>query len=91
MSVRRFANGLLFVAATVFLGWLLDYLLWAMAGFPYDCDNRDDCTALGQFLWNGSWPVFIGCVLAASAILWLVVTRRIGRRIQSEQDAHADS
>jgi hypothetical protein len=91
MTVRRFGRGLLFVAASLFLGWFLDYLLWALAGFPYDCGNRDDCTALGEFLWNGSWPVFIGCVLVASAILWLMVTRRIGRRSLSEQDAHTDS
>lgn len=72
---KRFVRGLLLVAATLFLGWLLDYALWALAGFPYDCNGRDDCTAFGEFLWNGSWPVFIACVLIASGVVWLAVYR----------------
>jgi hypothetical protein len=84
---KGFVRGLLLVAAALFLGWLLDYALWALAGFPYDCNARDDCTAAGEFLWNASWPAFIACVLVASVIVWLIAHRRS----ISEQHAHPDA
>jgi hypothetical protein len=77
------------VAATALLAWVLDYLVWALAGFPYDCNSRDDCSALGGFVWGASWPVFITCLLGAAGIS-LVARRAFVRRRVSKQDAHAD-
>jgi hypothetical protein len=65
-------------------------LLLALTGFPYDCDTRDDCTAMGEFVLEAVWPVFITCVLVAAGIL-LVARRASAHRKVSEQDAHADS
>jgi hypothetical protein len=77
---KTVVRSLIFVAATFCLGWLLDYALWALAGFPYDCNNRYDCNKLGGFLWNASWPAFIACLLIAGVVVWLVGHRLSTRR-----------
>jgi hypothetical protein len=77
------------VASSFLLGWFLHYLLLAAAGFPYDCDARDDCTALGEFVLDATWPVFIMCVLVAAGIL-LAARRAFAHRRGSGHDTHAN-